>query len=168
MEILIGLKDYVPLFQTLVWACLVLCGVVLLRRLLKLLLQNPEILDKLNLSFKGVNLEVQLRTVQERQKRQQDQIDSLKFLISYFVSDYELAHLEELEKGGSENYQKSLYFREELRRLRPLGLIESLPGKHVGEMTDDDRLTDYVRLTQRGKDYLALRRKLGVLENEER
>lgn len=60
--------------------------------------------------------------------------------------------------GQSEflDYVKQPSFNQELRRLRTLGFIENCPGRPIGSMANQGNLRDYVRLTERGKEYLKL------------
>ena len=59
------------------------------------------------------------------QEKQKSEIETLRFLISNFVSDAEFSHLEKLVREEPFPYEKAPYFEVELRRLRSLGLIKN-------------------------------------------
>jgi hypothetical protein len=57
-------------------------------------------------------------------------------------------------------YAYGVALRRELRHLRAMGLIESRPGKTIGQIVENGsyRIADYVTLTGRGRTWLTLRR----------
>jgi hypothetical protein len=108
-----------------------------------------------------------LTFLQREVRAQRDEIDALKFLLLSLVSPHEIEHLKQLAGGGSFVIDKHLYrkqFERELRHMRDLGLIDSLPGKGVDIMYNDpgDRadVRDYFALTDHGRKYLEMRRTL--------
>jgi len=122
-------------------------------------------LDSLSISGKGIDFKV--REVQKEQNRQRDEIKSIQFLLRYFVTQSELNRLQELSDGSSPYHFNSDYDKKglhnELRRLRSLDLIRMVSGKTIGG--DKDGINDargdlfaYVRLTDRGREYLELRK----------
>lgn len=73
------------------------------------------------------------------------------------INDYELKHLQRLASNEpSLRYVKRESFKQELRRLRTLGFIESHPNKHIGSMPNEGNLRDYVKITERGQEYLEV------------
>lgn len=119
-------------------------------------------LTRLGISDKGVDLElqVQMQKVQVEQQRQKEEIATLRFLISYFVTDYELSHLQKLAQGEPFPYTKSTWFVSELRRLRASGFIEPLPGTTLKALPEQGDLRTFFKLSERGKQYLQLRKQL--------
>jgi hypothetical protein len=122
-------------------------------------------LDSLSISGKGIDFKV--REVQKEQNRQRDEIKSIQFLLRYFVTQSELNRLQELSDGSSPYHFSNDYEKKglhnELRRLRSLDLIRMVSGKTIGG--DKDGINDargdlfsYVRLTDRGREYLELRK----------
>ena len=90
------------------------------------------------------------------QRRELDEMT--EFLYDNFVNDAELRHLEGLESTKPYPFNRASYSDSELRRLRALRLIlirttvTKLP-QHVAD------LHEHIDITQRGRDYLARRRK---------
>ncbi len=122
-------------------------------------------LGKFAISDKGFELQLQevqkeVQAQQIEQERQKSEIDSLKFLISYFVTDAELKHLEGLAKNKSYPYEKADYFSAELRRLRSFGLIENFPQKGIRTLPIQGDLSEYFFVTERGYTYLKLRQQV--------
>lgn len=121
-------------------------------------------LETLSISGKGIDFKV--REVEKEQSRQKDEIRSIQFLLRYFVTQSELNRLQELAEGSSPYQVNSDWDKNnlhtELRRLRSLDLIRMLSGKTIGgddgihEKKGD--LKDYVRITDRGREYLELRK----------
>jgi hypothetical protein len=89
----------------------------------------------------------------------------LEEILVEIVSEDELRHLTRLyeaEKDDKEcSFRKKYKFEVELRRLRTLGLIENQPGKSLAKMPETADLRDYIKTTQRGRDYIELRKSLG-------
>lgn len=54
------------------------------------------------------------------------------------------------------HYEAQKTFKQELRRLRALGFIENYPNKQISLIPNQGNLRDYVRITDRGKEYLNL------------
>jgi hypothetical protein len=106
----------------------------------------------------------EFRAIQERQDKQQNDIESLKFLISYFLTPDELTQLNKLKDGKTFDFVKRTPFQNQLRRLRDLGLIENMPDKIVSitDLPEFGDLSTMFRITDRGRQYLALREKIGV------
>lgn len=94
----------------------------------------------------------------DEQERQKLEIDTLRFLITNFVTSAELKHLEKLSKNESFIYEKAPYFELELRRLRSFGLISNFENKGISSMPQKGNLKEYFEITKNGKDYLKLRK----------
>ncbi len=54
------------------------------------------------------------------------------------------------------HYEAQKTFKQELRRLRALGFIENYPNEQISLIPNQGNLRDYVRITDRGKEYLNL------------
>jgi hypothetical protein len=76
----------------------------------------------------------------------------------YDLNEYERNHLSNLAQGYTQGYQGQESLRFELRRLRSLGLVQSLPDRSIDAMRDDVEfdLAHYVELTDLGERYSAL------------
>ncbi len=131
-----------------------------------ILLFNSKVfasLTEMSISSKGIAFKV--REVEQRQLNQEDEIKALKWLIASVATDYESGYLQKLCKNGVADYnngdqEHDGYFKFELRRLRERGLIEMLPSQTVGAMPVKGNLKDFCQITEDGKKYLALRKKL--------
>ncbi|MBW8879465.1 MAG: hypothetical protein JF614_31410 [Acidobacteria bacterium] len=128
-----------------------------------LLFFNSVLVTRLErFSFSGKGVEFQLQQVREEQRKQQAEISSLKFLISYFVSESELIHLKKLagkveSKFNVKDEWDQNILRDELRRLRSLGLIAMIANWWIAQIPRQGDLTEYCRITDRGLEYLRLR-----------
>jgi hypothetical protein len=128
-----------------------------------ILLLNSAWIQRIGkLAISGKGIEFQMREVQEEQVRQRADIRSIKFLLSYFVTEQELEHLQRLvgkvpsDYANPDDWHHNI-FKNELRRLRSLGLIRMNPGKFVEPMPKKEDLNKYCRITDRGLEYLKLR-----------
>jgi hypothetical protein len=151
-----------------------------------ILLFNSELLEKLvklGISRDGITLDLnQIIAEQDSQKvsikSNTDNIEAItnivqrltlleqqmaenksekELIINSLLSEYELKHLYSLEKNESFSFTKQRSFEQELRHLRAFGFIENLPGKTISGMPETGELRDYVKITQRGRDYLKKR-----------
>jgi hypothetical protein len=89
--------------------------------------------------------------------QRQDELDRVTMLLLRPNERNHLMNLMNLEKGTTNNYVGRHSLREELRRLRALGLIQVHQGRMISEMTDNRRfdLMDFVALTNLGREFLA-------------
>ena len=102
---------------------------------------------------------VKFREVEAEQNRQRDEIDVLKFLIKHFLTDDELVHLDKLAAGAPFPFRPSQFFEAELRHLRSLRLIESLPARGIRSLfAARDDVKNHFQITERGREYLRLRK----------
>ena len=69
------------------------------------------------------------------------------------LQDKEVRHIRNLFIGRTERYQGSAALREELRRLRSIGLISTKADRNIADMRDGMvfDLADYVELTELGR-----------------
>jgi hypothetical protein len=119
------------------------------------ILLRPQLLDKLtHLKVAGLELDW-LQKLQEGQKKQQDELDDVRFVLTLLLQPSELKHLRNLEKGATQ-YQGNEAVCNELRKLRTLGLIQNRKGRAIGEIAGKRTLdlNDFVELTERGRHYL--------------
>jgi hypothetical protein len=118
-------------------------------------LLSPKFLDRLT-HLKVGNVELELRQLQEDQQMQRNELDDVRFVLTLLLQESELRHLRNLEEENAREYVGGHSVRTELRKLRTLGLIRTLPGRTIGELGDKFKgdLANIVELTERGKHYL--------------
>jgi len=85
-----------------------------------------------------------------------------ELIISSLLSEYELKHLSTLANNELFSFTKQRSFEQELRHLRAFGFIENLPGITISGMPETGDLRDYVKITQRGRDYLKKREQVEI------
>ena len=104
---------------------------------------------------------VKFQRLKNEQEEQKNDIESLKFLISHFVTDDEYKHLRKLADNKDFPYirgPETSFFHRELHRLRSFGLIEGHHGKGIRTlMNQGGDLKDHFRITDVGRKYLDLR-----------
>lgn len=126
---------------------------IVLATLTGLLLLYPAALQRVRtVELSGFKLEM-LEHIRERQMRQEDQLNDVRLLVPLLFPEAERKHLSNLARGKTKAYKGGGSLRDELRRLRSIGLIE-MRGEHtVGELRSDMvvDLSEYVRLTELGK-----------------
>jgi hypothetical protein len=87
----------------------------------------------------------------------EDQIDGLSLVLLMVLPENERSHLLNLAEGNTKNYEARSSMRNELRRLRQMGLIKTKSHRTIGgERGMSDRyapydLNDFVELTERGR-----------------
>ncbi len=146
--------------------------------LIIVLLFNSGLFERLEtLEYKDGGLKVELNQIKQEQEAQRNNIEANTNIIqrlaalertvaangqgkqqlASLLDENELKHLKRLASDQPYlDYVKQGSFNQELRRLRTLGFIENCPGKPIGSMANQGNLRDYVRLTERGKEYLKL------------
>jgi hypothetical protein len=87
-----------------------------------------------------------------------------ELIINSLLSDYELKHLSVLASGQPFPYTKQRTFEQELRHLRAFGFIENLPDTTISGMPETGNVNDYLKITERGREYLK-KREQGELVN---
>jgi hypothetical protein len=114
-------------------------------------------------SSPGVIARQKLEFMQKTQDQQQDEINTLKFLVSHFVTDDEFKHLKKLAAGEPFLFNTSSdtwpFLREELRRLRSFGLIKNFRDRGIRWMMGQGQgdVKDSFNIEKQGRDYLELR-----------
>jgi predicted regulator of amino acid metabolism with ACT domain len=144
-----------------------------------ILLFNSGLVERLGkLEFKDGSLSIGINELKKEQETQREKIaantdiiqrlTALESLMTdndqkkkqFYVSLIHKYELEQLKRLASEQpelvYELSGTLKQELRRLRALGFIESLPNKHISSMKSQGNLRDYIKITERGKEYLQL------------
>lgn len=143
--------------------------------LIVVLLFSSDLFERLgSLEYKDGGLKVELNEIKQEQETQRDHIEvntniiqrlaalertmaatGKKQQIANLLDENELKHLNRLASDQPYvDYVKQQSFKQELRRLRTLGFIETYPCKQIGLMPEQGNLRDYVKLTERGKEYL--------------
>jgi hypothetical protein len=131
--------------------------VIVIALLAALFLLNPAWFERLRkLEFYGLKLEVD--EVKRAQQRQREQLELMRPLLPVLMPEGERNHLLNLASDNVSGYVGSGTLPAELRRLRSMNLIEKLPNRNIGDITDglNIYLADYVRLTEAGKEWVAI------------
>jgi hypothetical protein len=130
-------------------------GVVVLAVGVASILVRPELLGRIS-HLKLGELELDwLQKLEDDQKKQRDELDDVRFILTLLLQQNELEHLKNLEEGHTQ-YQGNEALCGELRKLRTLGLIRNQKGHVMGETAINRKfdLKDIVELTERGRQYL--------------
>lgn len=116
-------------------------------------LLKPNLTDRLRLlEVKGFKIEL-LERMQERQIRQEHELEDIRLIFPLLFRDSERKHLSNLVRGKTAGYHGGAPLREELRRLCSIGLLQRRGDHHIGELHSDVvfDLSDYVELTELGR-----------------
>ena len=130
-------------------------GVIILAAGVASILLRPELLDRIS-HFKFGELELDwLQKIEADQRKQRDELDDVRFVLTLLLQQNELEHLRNLENGKTQ-YQGNEAVCAELRKLRTLGLIRNRKDRAIGETAAKRTfdLKDIVELTDRGRQYL--------------
>jgi hypothetical protein len=129
---------------------LVVAGALLLLRQIK------------TFSFGDVKLEM-LEKVRERQVQQEEKLDDLALVLPLLLPEKEQNHLVNLVEGKTKDYKGNKSLRDELRRLRSIGLISMKKG-YIGDIKDgmSFNLADLVELTSLGRRWT---KRIGEIED---
>lgn len=116
---------------------------------------------------------VKFREVEVEQERLVREVQWLTFLMSNFLTQYELNHLQKFAADGpfwfDYNSESKAYFERELRRMVDLNLIRRVPGTGIRALihsrdglshVDGKEIKDvkqYLEITPQGLEYLKLR-----------
>jgi hypothetical protein len=150
-------EAWLTFLTALVWQVLVAGALIALYR--AGLLQK---LSELHLTPTGLILKVQ--EIREKQAVLQRDVDALRFLVSGFVTKWELTHLEKLAGDQPFEYRwggnRDDRFIQELIRLWDFGLITRQNTKSWYDIPHLGNLRDYAVITPRGREYLHLRLQL--------
>ncbi len=121
--------------------------------------------QQLNIQANKSNIEA-ITSIIQRISEMEQQIAQNKnekdLIVNSLLSEYELKHLEQLSTNQPFPYTKQRAFEQELRHLRAFGFIENLPGKTISGMAPTGDLRDYVRITQKGIDFLSKKATIDV------
>ena len=130
-------------------------GVILAAAALIGSLVRPEFLNRLT-HVKVGSVEFELQQLQQGQRKQQNELDDVRFVLTLLLQKNELSHLRNLEIGNTKDYRGNHDMRTELRKLRTLGLIRTVGERHIGEFANGTKfdLASIVKLTERGQQYL--------------
>jgi hypothetical protein len=127
--------------------------IIVLALLVVMLSLNPTLIERIRtVEMKGFKIEL-LERIQERQLRQEDQLQDVKLLIPLLFPEAERKHLSNISRGTTKGYRGGGALRDELRRLRSIGLIRMRNNHAVGELRSDMTvdLSEYVELTDLGQ-----------------
>ncbi len=130
-------------------------GVIILAAGIASILLRPELLHQISY-FKFGELELDwLQKIEADQRKQRDELDAVRFVLTLLLQESELEHLRNLEKGKTQ-YQGNEAVCAELRKLRTLGLIRNRKDHAISETAARRNfdLKDIVELTERGRQYL--------------
>ncbi|WP_035992399.1 hypothetical protein [Leptolyngbya sp. KIOST-1] len=102
----------------------------------------------------------------ELEESKQTYVESLKLLLTSFVSESELHHLQQLDTDqDAESFDHSADLIGDLKRLTSLGFVSA--KSDLDQLPEGGNLTQHVNLTPQGKKYLALRESLLADESVE-
>jgi hypothetical protein len=102
-------------------------------------------------NFGDIKLEM-LEKVKERQVQQEEKLDDFELVLPLLLPEKERKHLINLDEGKTKDYRGNKNLRDELRRLRSIGLIAMRRG-YIADIKDNMiiSLDDYVELTGLGR-----------------
>lgn len=104
---------------------------------------------------------VVFRELEAKTARLQEDVDALRFLITGFVTQFEIVHLRKLATDEPFPFERSETrddrFVNELIRLWDFGLISKKNNIDLWKLPISGNLKDYVEINQRGRYYLKLR-----------
>lgn len=155
-----------------IFAIILLFNSELLERLVKLAITKDGISvdlnqikaeqdsQKVSIETNKANIEAITNIVQRLTFLEQELAKSkneTQLLVNSLLSDYELKHIHKLASEEPFYYQKHRSFEQELRHLRALGFIETLPDKTISHIPERGNLKDYLKITEQGRAYLTKR-----------
>jgi hypothetical protein len=147
------MEGWLGFMTTFIWQ-LILIGVLIYLHV------SGVIARLLKLSVSPHGFDIQLQEVRQKQERLKEELDALRFLLTGFVTKFEIGHLEKLLLEGPFDYKrgenKDDRFVHELIRLWDFRLIDK---RNVGTFWDiplTGNLKDYAEITEDGRQYLAL------------
>jgi hypothetical protein len=142
----------------------VLLVIILIGVLGCLVLLDPSLINRVRLlELKGFKIEL-LERLQERQIRQEHDLDDIRLIIPLLFRDHERKHLSNLGRGQTTGYHGGGALREELRRLCSIGLLQRRDDHHIAQLRNElvFDLGEYVELTDLGRRWV---RRLADLED---
>jgi len=121
--------------------------------LVSALILRPRILGRIE-RFEGLGFKFELlQRLQDQQVEQAGRLYDVDMLVPLLFRDPDRKHLINLVQGTTKGYKGGGALRDELRRLRSIGLIRSVHDKHVSDLhsTVTFDLADWVTLTDVGQ-----------------
>lgn len=94
----------------------------------------------------------------EIEESEKTYVESLKLLLTSFVTDRELSHLQQLSHDDEAPYTNAADLKLDLKRLMTLGFINAKTD--LEQLPPEGELSRHVILTEKGKKYLTLRESL--------
>jgi hypothetical protein len=145
---------YVPLDRRIDLAAL---GTLVFFALCIAFLLQPQFIERLS-SLEFAGLKLQVRELARNQDRQERRIDGISTLLPLVLPKPERENMLNLFEGKTANYAGNSNLRRELRRLRSIQIIESLPNRHIAELTSGQQfdLSQHVRLTPLGREWIKI------------
>jgi|SRR5579883_1955329 len=111
------------------------------------------------LTFPG-GFVLKMRAIEQNQELLQREIETLRFLFSGFITEYELVHLQKLAGNAPFPYvwggDRDDDFVDELIRLWRLGLITRQNTDAWVDIPREGELRNYASITERGRQYIQL------------
>ena len=131
----------------------------------------PETLARIKiLQVQGFKLEM-LEKIKEKQAEQDDKLDDITLILPLLLSNEERKHLVNLSLGKTKYYPGNQAVRSELRRLRTMKLIRSLPDRRIAELKDNSPekfdIASIVELTALGKRWVKKIKEIDDAEKED-
>ncbi|MBA4066987.1 MAG: hypothetical protein C0501_25415 [Isosphaera sp.] len=104
------------------------------------------------LSYGQLKFEM-IERLREQQAEQAERLADIALVLPLLLPDREVRHVLNLFTRRTERYQANPAVREELRRLRSIGLIATRPDRPIGGLHDGMTfdLADHVELTELGR-----------------
>jgi len=133
--------------------------------LISIVLWKPKFLGQFRI-VEAAGVKFELLEIKERQALQTEQLQQLALLLPLVLPPTERTHLKNLEGGYTQGYEGNTWLQSELRRLRSIGLITSIPGQPIGNLGDGATfdLAEYVTLTHLGHQWLKRIKDLEAIE----
>jgi hypothetical protein len=125
---------------------------IALTALASALILRPRILGRIE-RFEGLGFKFELlQRLQDQQVEQAGKLYDLDMLVPLLFRDADRKHLINLIQGTTKQYKGGAALRDELRRLRSIGLIKSAHDRHIADLhsTATFDLADWVALTDVG------------------
>ena len=94
-----------------------------------------------------------IEKLREQQQKTQERLDDIALILPLLLPDREVRHIHNLFHRHTDAYHGGGPLRDEIRRLRSMGLVVKKSNRNVGEMRDGLAidLADYVELTDLGR-----------------
>ena len=127
-------------------------GLILMTGITACVILQPDLLLRVK-NFKLLGLEVELERLREDQRRQKDELDDVRMVLTLLLQEHEIGHLRNLYRGETGGYRGCGPVRSELRKLRDLRLIQMKDGRNISELWDGREmdLRELVEVTSLGR-----------------